>query len=413
MSRYEPLTKALLIAYVVSMIVPEIWRSTFHLGEVPIAAVIMAALGCVLLLQLLVSPASIESGMVVGAGALALMTVRGYLRGNIDTYTLKFFASDVYSFAAFVSGYALARIRSQSNYVRMISLVAAVAVVLTYVALFAGLLTPVFRDNSERFVTMSIFGATGILLILVPLASVTQSGWQTILMLIILAAASLLSATRTLLLVTILAAMLCMVVRKHRFDGRFLLRSAAVVTLLLMVFLSEESLFNTSVFHRLASTDLGEEARFVELSLFWPQVSDDLLAGQGMGSRFVSNIVIQGNSLASATHVGIVTFLMKGGVIAFLAFAVTPLLVALRMVFSSRHSQLRRGGAASVLIFIALACMSGGWDPLALFGYGLAISVMAGGSGRLAAERTIVRIRAARPPVGVPAPAVQLALRPL
>ena len=38
----------------------------------------------------------------------------------------------------------------------------------------------------------------------------------------------------------------------------------------------------------------------------------------------------------------------------------------------------RRGAAASVIMFVATGCMSGGWSPLALFAYGLAFSSMLG-----------------------------------
>jgi hypothetical protein len=140
--------------------------------------------------------------------------------------------------------------------------------------------------------------------------------------------------------------------------------------------------FNSDVFQRLGNTQGSSEARTIELVLFWAQVSGDLVTGQGMGSRFVSNVIVEGDPLASAPHIGIVTLLMKGGVGAFFAFVILPLFIALKVFFSKRKSRLRRASAGSVLLYVALACQSGGWDPLLMFIYGLAISVMVSGASR-------------------------------
>jgi O-antigen ligase len=108
----------------------------------------------------------------------------------------------------------------------------------------------------------------------------------------------------------------------------------------------------------------------------WPQIKDDLFAGQGMGSRFVSNVIISGSSLASAPHVGILTFLMKGGIPLFFFYAVLPLFGSVYFLLRAGLPEQQRGAAAASLMFIVSASLSGGWTAPALFAYGLALASM-------------------------------------
>ena len=381
MPKYNGFTMALVLAYVTVLMIPEVWSAYLHVGDVPLAAIIMAVLSVTVLLQLAARPEKVTAELVLGAVALLLMTVYGFSRGNIGEYSVKFFVFDTYCGVALLTGYALARVQIMGNITRMVSVLVVAAtyvIVASYIGLFAGFLEPVLGRESDRFVTSSIYAASALLLIGLPLASIAQSVRKTGLMVLIAAAASLLSATRSMLIVTIAAALLCCVLRLRHLNCGWVYRASIGVAVTVGLSVSGLSLLDSNVFGRLGTTELGKEARYVELVAFWSQVSDDVVAGQGMGSRFVSNVVVQGNPLASAPHIGIAAFLMKGGVFAFLMFALAPCIASLVVLFSSKRSDLRRGGAASVLVFTAMACLSGGWEPLALFCYGVAISVMVG-----------------------------------
>jgi hypothetical protein len=229
---------------------------------------------------------------------------------------------------------------------------------------------------------MSIFNAVVLLLIVLPWTTVSalqsdaKGGWRTCFLFATVVGTGLLSATRSIIIVAVFAGCLYLILKRKRFGANFLLRLTVGLGIVPLVLMWLLPLVGTFVIDRFRNTQLGEEARAGEISLWWPQINNDLVAGQGMGSRFVSNVVVNGSPLASAPHIGIVTFLMKGGVPLFLAYAVVPLILAVRILFSPSLPKEQRGAAASVLAFIGLACLSGGWFPLHMFAYGLAIASM-------------------------------------
>jgi hypothetical protein len=153
--------------------------------------------------------------------------------------------------------------------------------------------------------------------------------------------------------------------------------------LLALLLASGLPVFETVLFERLATQGVVDESRSTEVSMLWGQISRDVVLGQGMGSRFISDVVVEGDPLASAPHIGILTFLMKGGVLVFAAYAIAPLVRALRVFFSAKSLTIERGAASSMLVYIALSCMSGGWNPIGLFLYGLAASAITGEAKRL------------------------------
>jgi hypothetical protein len=385
MSKYVQISGVLLIAFVLCAMLPDAWIRELHLGEVPFTAVLMAILSCVLIVRQLSNPSGLSFGVLAGTAALVAMIALGCIRGNIGTYSLKFLVADTYCFTGLLAGYAFTRAGGgdkSSQVATRIATIASITIVLTYLGIFSGIIKPMLEMDSGRLVTDSVFEAAGVLLIVLPLASVVQSGRSTSFMLLTGCAATLLSGTRSLLILTVLAAMVCFVLRPRRIDFKFVLRVAAGLALASVMYVISAARFNSNVFQRLSDTQGSSEARTIELFLFWTQVSGDLVTGQGMGSRFVSNVIVEGNPLASAPHVGIVTLLMKGGISAFLAFVMLPLFVALMVFFSKSQSRLRRAGAGSALLYVALACQSGGWNPLLLFIYGMAISVMVSGASR-------------------------------
>jgi hypothetical protein len=373
----------LVIAFVICMMLPETWSAGLHLGAVPVATILIAILSCVLIVRQLSTPGDPSFGVVAATAALVAMVALGYFRGNVGTYSMKFLVADIYCFTGLLAGYAFTRAGGAdkgSPVASKIATIASITIVVNYLGIFTGIITPLFGMDSGRLVTGSIFEATAVLLIVLPLASVVQGGRSTSLMLLIGSAATLLSGTRSMLILTVLTGMVCLVLRPRRVDIRFVLRVTAGLALAAVMYVLSAARFNSDVFQRLSQTEGSSEPRTMELLLFWAQVSGDLVTGQGMGSRFVSNVIVEGDPLASAPHVGVVTLLMKGGIGAFVAFVMLPLFIALMVFFSKNQSRLRRAGAGSLLLYVTLACQSGGWDPLLLFIYGMAISVMVCGA---------------------------------
>jgi hypothetical protein len=373
----------LVLVFVGSMMLPDNWHEQIRFGGVPLGAVALAAICFGLIVRLLRKPAAVRLIVWLGLLALVATSVGGYLRGNIDAYSLKFYVADIFSFSAALAGYVLPRTQTGEETDQLVSricIVASVGIFATYLALLAGLVSTSFAIQDRTF-TLSIFYAAGILLILLPWTTVSDegrhssTGSRTLLLFAIALGTGLLSATRSVIIEVIVAAAFYLIVKRRRFDVGFVMRLVGGVTVLILPLFS--GLFSTFVFQRLGNTQLGDELRYAELEMWWSQTKADILLGQGMGSRFISNVIqADGNSLASNPHVGIVTTLMKGGVLLFLGFVVIPALVAVYILFSPGYEENRRGAAASVLMFIVLACLSGGWEPLQMFAYGLAVSAM-------------------------------------
>jgi hypothetical protein len=385
MPKYVRISGVLVTAYVICMMLPDTWRVGLHLGEVPFAALLLTTLSGVLIIRQLSTPSDPSFGVFACTAALVAMVALGCFKGNIEAYSLKFFVADIYSFTGLLMGYAIVRVRGVDESLQtasQIAVLASITIIANYLGILFGLIPPLFAEDSGRLVTGSIFEAAMVLLTILPMASVVQSGRLTSFMLMVVCAAALLSGTRSLLIMTVLACVICLVLRPRRVDIRFVLRVTAGFALASAMYVLSLARFNSDVFQRLANTQGSSESRYIELLLFWRQVSDDLIIGQGMGSRFATNVIVEGDSFASAPHIGIVTLLMKGGIGVFVAFIMLPLFIALMVFFSKSQSRLRRASAGSVLLYVALACQSGGWEPLLLFVYGMAISVVVSGARR-------------------------------
>jgi hypothetical protein len=218
-------------------------------------------------------------------------------------------------------------------------------------------------------------------------------------------ATGFLSATRSILIGAALIGLLYFLIKRRRMGTGFILRLCAVLLVALGILVSGFSRFGSNAFRRMEGTQIEQETRWREVELWWPQVKGDIALGQGLGSQFISNVVNNGNPLESALHVGILTFLMKGGILLFLCCAILPLVKAVGTILTPSLSETRRGAAASALMFIALSCISGGWYPLSLFAYGMAICGMMTES-RMSSPQ-IARGSATDWPTRVPHPALQ------
>jgi hypothetical protein len=384
MRRNNAITSGLTLAFILSMIVPDGFSDRLHLGGVPLGAFVFAVLCLVLFGRLLRTRGAITPWFLAGCVALVVTTAWGYFRGNIEIYSLKFFVADVFCFVSLLAGYSIARVQADEGTVRLVSRIAmftSIVIVATYVGLFAGVLSTAFEIEGRR-VTQSIFNAVAPLLICLPAASasarerIATGGWRAWFLFAVAAGTGVLSATRSIVILVVLAAFLYLILKRKQFGAQYLLRLAGGAGALVLALIAGLSVVGTFVFERLNETQLGDESRLEELSLWWPQVSGDVAEGQGMGSRFISNVVVDESPLASAPHIGIASFLMKGGILLFVLCAVLPLCVGLSVLFSRAASESQRGAAGSVVMFVGLACLSGGWAPLPLFSYGLAISLM-------------------------------------
>jgi hypothetical protein len=121
---------------------------------------------------------------------------------------------------------------------------------------------------------------------------------------------------------------------------------------------------------RLASTTIVEEPRYLEVKSLFQQLSKwDIVFGTGFGSRYAA-YGTGVSDLAFAPHVGVLAFLQKGGVMLFLLCAVLPAAAALWRLFAERTGTIKLTCWGSVLIYLFVSSLSGGWYIFPLFLYG-------------------------------------------
>ena len=122
-----------------------------------------------------------------------------------------------------------------------------------------------------------------------------------------------------------------------------------------------------------------EEVRVEELDRMFEELSGYELTGLGLGSSYVAPGYIDldtGKARALAPHIGILSPLFKGGVIAFLAVSIIPAFLALRrFFFSSPVDPISLSIWGGVLLFLMLSCMSGGYQQGPMFIFGMLISM--------------------------------------
>ncbi len=383
------------LAVVFSMLLPQEWVNQMRVAGAPPGALALVPLSVVAILRLAKVPGAVTPSLIAGVVALTITSAWGYFRGNVGEYTLKFFVADMFCLVALLTGSSIASLlgpHATAQLVRKAALVASIAIILTYIGLFTGVIILDF-DIGGRIVTQSIFGAAGFLIILLPWvsgpaeASSTGGAAMSLLPFTTAMAAALLSATRSLVIEIAAAVVLWMIARRRRLGGVFLLRATFAGIVLALVAFGVLRLSDTTIVERISTTNIEEEARLDEVRIFWQAISGDLLSGQGMGSRFESNIIVADSPLASAPHLGILAFLMKGGIVMFLAYAVLPLLVAVMVLSFRPHCENQTAAAGAVLIYLISASLSGGWTPLSLLAYGMALGTMAAKTSRVSASR--------------------------
>jgi O-antigen ligase len=113
--------------------------------------------------------------------------------------------------------------------------------------------------------------------------------------------------------------------------------------------------------------------RVNEIQWLFEQLGDDYISGWGFGSVFYSTIRYHNRLFESAPHIGIVTPLLKGGLIMAVAFIVIPLAMCLGAL--RRRTPEARAAMGCVLVYIVTASLSGGWYPYQTLMFGVGVGM--------------------------------------
>ena len=193
---------------------------------------------------------------------------------------------------------------------------------------------------------------------------------------------AIMSETRSvgLALAVSLACVLMALVKKQRAHLLWIIALVIVAVGLISLDYSSvsESTTNLGLVQRFARNEVGKESRALELQMMIGQMGlPEWIHGVGFGSGFVSPIGIdlgEDNGLSLVPHIGITTLLYKGGAPVELLLLVIPCCVAALKLILTPSSPLDPF-LAGVTVYLAQACISGGWGFFPLFLVGALLEI--------------------------------------
>lgn len=394
-------SNACVIAILVWMALPEVWTKPVVFDSVPLHF---------LLAQLLCLSLGAEGLMKRGPHSKffwLLVAVIGYTAARAafaldrNNWDLKYFVSDLWTVQMFVLAFLWSRRRSFQEIAGTCRLIAAFIVplaVLTMVGLYLDIIRPVDQEYTDRLYTSSLWHIGCIAQFIWPILFVGKKrdsrrsiarkrfrdayfeGCAGLLVPVALFIA-VFTATRSLLIVSIVLYAAVQLTEPKR-DTQQTVVTIAVLISVLGVGLTLASVLRVkgySVLDRFQEADITQEGRGIELKWMFDQLGEDYISGWGFGGLFYSTIRYHNRPFETAPHIGIVTFLLKGGVIMALTFVLAPLIMCIRAL-SVRTPQ-TRAATGCVFVYFAIACLSGGWYPYQMLMFGMGVGILSARRG--------------------------------
>ncbi|QDV67257.1 hypothetical protein Poly24_09500 [Rosistilla carotiformis] len=340
--------------------------------------------------------------LLTAALAMFLMATMGFLQGA----EFRWWAIDFSMFLGLPYGFLWVGQRGIAEAARLLqqwALIFSVLLLANLAGLAVGLIPP--ANEGSRLFTYAVFNCTNFIAVILPCLFV--AAWQRKLpgahyremcLAYIGAAciflAGVFAATRSILLLSTVSVSLgYWVSTKSRMSWVAWITPTAVIGGYALLGLGA----STFLVDRLRQTNLSDEDRFVEVELMFEDMAGpaDYILGRGFGSRFHSSVVVDGDDRALTPHVGVLSTLYKGGAVVFTVVVVLPFVLASFQLLQFQGTRIELGFAASVVLYIVLSSMSGGWNNGLLFVYGVSIAASSG--SRRKRVTTLVTAR----PVGV------------
>lgn len=366
--------------------IPETLTEEVYIQDVPLRFVLFYCALFSAAVQAAILPSlRLHWKLTLAAVAGLYMATAGYFLGN----DLKFWVIDSSNFLGLLLGIYWTANRSLKSISRTLHWWAT-CVSLVLIANTLGLLFGVIPQASEgiRIYSYSLFNSAAFLITVFPfwltaspadghstwlpsprvMASVAMAG---------VIGASVISATRSMFLTAAAGVLIVLWLRLNGKNAAIWIFAALVGCLVTLAFAFNTDSWREATFvDRLLSTEIAQEHRFLEVQLMFDDLEGNLITGRGFGSRFESCIGKDGEFLAYAPHIAVLTLLYKGGLAVFLFLILLPLISATSALLFTKGSPLRLAGCAGVTLYCLQASMSGGWNFTALFLFG-ALGVIA------------------------------------
>jgi hypothetical protein len=382
-----------MIAFLVWMVIPEIWTKPIYLGPLPMPFIFTQILVLSLLAEGLFRRIPQCSFLWLVAGAVAYAIVRSALANDHNNWDEKYFASDLWTIQGFAAGILWARRRSLPEIATMGRVLAGVivpAAISTIAGLYLGVIRPGDDEYSNRIHTSSLWNIGTIALFMWPILRASarlhhrrgegRPVWDGYLR---TCTTSLVPAALVIAVITttrsLLIAALCIYVVVRCTEPKRTVGQGFAATAALVVVLCATATLATlvrvkgyTIWDRFQQTT--EETRGNELSWMFEQLGNEVISGWGFGSLFYSPIRYNNRPLESAPHVGIATFVLKGGLVMVVTFVIVPLILSVRSLSGRTPKALAANGC--VLVYMATACLSGGWYPYQMLLYGVGVGML-------------------------------------
>ncbi len=313
-------------------------------------------------------------------GFIGFLTLNGLVNARESFWSTKFFFTDL----AYVSALIAGRIITQ----QFGALESAKLFSKTYVAATVALTT---LGLMIRFNFISTTGATGrafdpaqysvhyLVLATMPFALYKYRNNARFYVYLLIGTLSCLefsisSGTRSALIATIVVAVGCAVAKTIRglIGGLSAVTLAVVISIIVGNIDIGRSLSAIGVVgERLQSESLVGDSRITELEAMLDQLQGNYLIGKGMGAGFLSPIIVvsEQEDRGIAPHIGILTWLLKGGVFAQVCFLVW-LVILVKKTFATKPFAVWL--SLPVLHYTLIAGLSGGYGYVPFFVLGAA-----------------------------------------
>jgi hypothetical protein len=327
--------------------------------------------------------------------AVGYTIARAGFASDRNQWDLKYFVVDLWTVQAFVLGFLWSRRRSLAELAKVFYITSGIVIpliVITIIGLYFGVIKPVDNEYSDRLYTSSLWNAGCVVQFLWPILCAYKSApkvrnlkkliaaayFQSCARLLVVAALfiAIFTATRSLLVVSVVTCLVVWLMEPRRTTRQRLL---AIFVLIVFVgtgfaLASVTRVKGHSVIDRFQGADLTGEVRINEIQWLFEQLGDDYLSGWGFGSVFYSTIRYHNRLFESAPHIGIVTPLLKGGLMMAVAFIVIP--VAMCLGALRRKTPEARAAMGCVLVYIVTASLSGGWYPYQTLMFGVGVGIV-------------------------------------
>lgn len=359
--------------FIVALAVPFQWVDYWRLAGIPGLNAAYALLMVAILIYGWKSLVQAELFAVLGV--LALMAVHGLYNKDEAFWSYKFFFTDLAYASAIVAGYLFVKLRGVGATIKVFASTYIIALVLLLgigILIRAGILGT--SGDGGRSFDPSQYSMHYVLLAMMPFA-LFQWGSRRMFY-ILLAAGSIValdfavtSGTRSAFITTLITGLTCLSVKiVHSPATRIAV--AGVAASMLVAFsnldLSKPLSALGLLGERFQTERVSNDSRITELEAMMDQLQGGYLQGRGLGAGFLSPVIVvsEQEDRGIAPHIGILTWLYKGGILA------QGLFIWLLFVIGIRTRGLGPIGAwllIALLHYTLVASISGGYGYAPLF----------------------------------------------